>query len=331
MKFGIGIPTCREGLNHPAPFAGPDEIVKLAQMAERLGYYAVWGNDHMVPPPDALNRYPKPPNFYEALISLSYVSRHTERIKLGTGIIVMPLRDPVLLAKQVATLDQFSGGRFMLGVGLGSLRYEFEALYPNRKGVRRGDVLNEGLEALKLLLTQEVASFRGHYYEFQDICITPKPLQNPLPVYISGNNKEVPKRVARWCTGWLIGSITGDAIRERWNMLIPALEEVRRDPSDVDMGAITTLSIGRTHEEAVARHKAAAIPRTRSGSVAKAATGDQGYNFLLGSPSELIEQISEMEEAGLTQCIAQNVAVNTFEEMEEMVQMFGEEVIPAFK
>ncbi len=60
MKFGIGIPTCREGLNHPAPFAGPDEIVQLAQMAERLGFDSIWGNDHMVPPPDALTRYPPP-------------------------------------------------------------------------------------------------------------------------------------------------------------------------------------------------------------------------------------------------------------------------------
>ena len=331
MEFGIGIPTCREGLNHPAPFANPEQIVEMAQLAERVGFDAVWGNDHMVPPADALTRYPKPPNFYEALVSLSFVSRFTQRVRLGTGVIVLPFRDPVLLAKQAATLDQFAGGRLMLGVGLGSLRYEFEILYPKRKGVRRGDMLSEGLEALHLLLTQDVASHQGKYYEFHDVCISPKPLQNPFPVYLSGTNEEVPRRVARWCAGWLVGSTAGDSIKEKWDMLLPALEEAGRDRSEVSMGAITTLSIARTHEEAVRRHDSAAIPRTRTGSVAKDATGDRRYNILLGSPQGLIEQVKEMEEAGLTQCIAQNVAVDTAEEWAEMAQMFGEEVIPAFR
>lgn len=329
MEFGIGIPTCREGLNHPAPFAGPDEIVKMAQLAEKLDYDAIWGNDHTVPPIGALTKYPKPPNFYEAMVSLSYISRFAPKIKIGTGVIVLPIRNPVLLAKQAATLDHFTKGRFLLGVGLGSLRYEFEALFPNKRGTRRGDVLDEGLEALQLLLTQDVASYKGNFYEFDNICITPKPLQQPFPIYTSGNSAAVPKRVAKWCSGWLIGSTTGEAIRERWDMLNAALDEVGRDPNDVMMGAITTLSIGSTREEAINKMESAAIPRTKT-PVTKG-NPKIGYNNLVGSPSELIDQIKTMEEAGLTQCIAQNVAVNTVSEWNEMVQMFGEEVIPAFR
>ncbi len=321
MKFGIGIPTCREGLNHPAPFAGPEEIVKAAQLAEKLGYYAVWGNDHMVPPEGSLTKYPKPPNFYEALISLSYISRFTKTIKLGVGIIVIPQREPVLLAKQAATLDHFSGGRFLLGVGLGSLRYEFEALHPNMKKANRGKMLDEGLEALQLALTKEVVSYKGQYFEFQNVAITPRPYQTPFPIYISGGNPEVPKRVAKWCSGWLVSSTTGETIKQRWEALLPALEEEKRNPAEIDMGAITTLCIGRTHQEAVDKFNKAAIPRK----------GDYMSTYLVGSPSELIDRIGAMGRAGLSQCITQNVAVNTYPELLEQMQLFGEEVIPALK
>ena len=95
------------------------------------------------------------------------------KIPIDIVDVFRPSTEAPELAKQAATLDHFTKGRFLLGVGLGSLRYEFEALFPNKRGTRRGDVLDEGLEALQLLLTQDVASYKGNFYEFDNICITP--------------------------------------------------------------------------------------------------------------------------------------------------------------
>jgi len=291
-------------------------------MAERLGFYSVWGT-----PPDSLTRYSQPPNFYEVFISLAYVAAASDHIRLGTGVTVIPMREPVLLAKQVATLDVFSGGRLLLGVGLGSLRYEFEALNPSRRNLHRGNMLNEGLEALNILLTQNDATFKGKYYEFQGVSLYPKPIQKPLPIYLSGGNPETPNRIARWCTAWLVSSASVEVLRQRWEQLLPALEEQGRDPSEIEMAAITTLCLGRTHEEAVKRYQTAAMPRRRQAQDMERLVAT---NFI-GTPSELIERISEMEKAGLNHCITQNFAVNTFEELTEQVQMYGEEVLPAFK
>ena len=114
---------------YPVPFARPEDVVPTAQLAERVGFDSVWGNDHMTTQRYVQREWPTPPNFYEPLIAFTYVAARTERIKLATGIIVLPMRTMPVLAKQVATLDQLSGGRVILGVGTGAYREEYEALY----------------------------------------------------------------------------------------------------------------------------------------------------------------------------------------------------------
>ena len=161
MRFSVQLPTCTEGLVNPIPFARPADFVRLAQAAERLGYDAVWGNDHVTAAPYVRTKWSEPPSFYEVLITLATVGAHTRRIRLGTAVLVLPLRDPVLLAKQVATLDQLTGGRVVLAVGIGAYREEFAAHWPRRVSARRGDLLDEGLAALRLLLTERTASHAG--------------------------------------------------------------------------------------------------------------------------------------------------------------------------
>ena len=109
MKFSIQLPTCTEGLVNPIPFIEPEKFITVAQEAERLGYDAIWGNDHITPASYVKKKWPDPPNFFEVLITLATVGAHTSRVRLGTALLVLPLRDPVLLAKQVSTLDQFTG------------------------------------------------------------------------------------------------------------------------------------------------------------------------------------------------------------------------------
>src|SRR5207237_215343 len=113
--------------------------------------------------------WPQPPNFYEPLITFAWVAARTERIRLATGIIVLPMRGIPVLAKQVATLDQLSGGRVILGVGTGAYREEYEALFPDAKNVHRGTIVDEGMRALRLLFTERRATFRGTYVHFEEV------------------------------------------------------------------------------------------------------------------------------------------------------------------
>jgi len=142
-------------------------------------------------------RWPEPPNYYEPLVTLTAVATATSRIRVGTCVIVVPLREPVLLAKQIATLDVFSHGRLIFGVGVGAYREEFEATYPGRTQDNRGAIHEEGLEALTRLFRDRRASFNGRYLHFEDIELYPKPVQNPLPMWTSGNTRVAAERAGR--------------------------------------------------------------------------------------------------------------------------------------
>src|SRR3990170_1500716 len=209
MRFSVSIPTCKEGLNMPLPFADEQEIMKIVRAADRLGFYGVWGNDHISAPEYVRKEFSETPRFYELLMTLSYAAAITTRVRLGTCIIVLPMREPVYLAKQVTTLDHLSGGRVMFGVGVGAYREEFEALHPDMKTADRGDMVDESLQCLRLLFDEPRASFAGQYYRFEGIMMHPKPRQSPLPIYVGGNNLNAVRRAARWGHGWLPPSLGG--------------------------------------------------------------------------------------------------------------------------
>ena len=161
MRFGVHIPTCIEGMMYPIPFAKPSDILPTALLCERLGFDSVWGNDHMTTQRYVQQEFAEAPNFFEPLITFSYCASRTTRLRFATGIIVLPMRNMPVLAKQVATLDQLSGGRLILGVGAGAYREEYEALFPDARGVRRGTIVDEGMQALRLLFTERKATCRG--------------------------------------------------------------------------------------------------------------------------------------------------------------------------
>ena len=176
MRFGFPIPNCREGRDNLTGFVGAEEIVRLSQECERLGYDTVWANDFINPPRASRERFDPPPSWYEVFTSLCAVAVKTEKITLGVGLIVMPFREPVILAKQAITLDHFSNGRLLLGLGLGGSRDEFVSIKPKEARAHRGKMLDEGLEAVARLLTQTEASLRanitptGTYRSIPDQC-----------------------------------------------------------------------------------------------------------------------------------------------------------------
>jgi probable F420-dependent oxidoreductase len=332
VRFSVQLPTCTEGLVNPIPFAAPAELVRLAQAAERLGYDGVWGNDHVTAAPYVRQKWSAPPNFYEVLVTLAAVGARTERIHLGTAVIVMPLRDPVLLAKQAATLDRLTGGRLVLGVGIGAYREEFLAQWPRRAGARRGDLLDEGLAALRLLFTEREASFAGTHVAFEKLELHPKPVQQPFPIYVGGHNEAAVARAARLGQGWLPGWRPFPEVRERTALLRRLTAEAGRDPKDVEAAVQFTVNLGRTPEEAARRYRATGMVQHRQ-SLAHSGRDPAlaEANNLIGSPASLLDKLAFLDEAGVDHLCALQFPHDSVTEMLEQMEWFARDVAGVFQ
>ena len=331
MKFSIQLPTCTEGLVNPVPFVNPEAFIHMAEEAERLGYDAVWGNDHITPAAYARQKWPEPPNFYEVLVTLATVGARTTRIRLGTAVLVLPLRDPVLLAKQVSTLDRFTNGRVILGTGIGAYREEFDAQWPRRKAERRGDLLDESLEALQYLFREVDATYEGRHIAFSNIAMRPKPVQDPLPIFVGGHNEAMIGRAARLGQGWLPGWRPFEQIVERVALLRRLTEEAGRPARAVEACSQFTLCIGKTLEEARARYRKTGMVQHR---VSLAHTGRdpalaETHN-LIGSPASILEQVAFLDRAGIDHVCALQFPSDTGTEMLEQIQWLAEEVMKPF-
>ncbi len=332
MKYSVGLPTCMEGMMFPVPFAAPEQVVEVARRAEALGYDSVWGNDHMTTQPYVRGEFAAPPNFWEILITYAFVAAATTRLRVGTGMIVLPLRrDLGVLAKQIATLDQFSGGRLEIGVGIGAYREEFEALHPQWK-VHRGDMVSEGIQALRALFTERRASFEGKYYSFKDVEMFPKPLQARLPLHIGGNSPEGLGRAARYADGWLPACLPVDALRESVERLRELAATHGRDPEGFEIAPQYAVYVGKTHEEAVAKYRQSQMCKHFDSLSASTLKGQGGMDHtainLIGDAAGVIAKAQALKEAGATHLMGLYFAVNTLRELLEQMQVFAEEVIP---
>lgn len=332
MKFSLQLPTCTEGLVNPIPFArAPADFLHLAQEAERLGFDGVWGNDHITAAPYVRDHWKTSPNFYEVLITLATVGALTRKVHLGTAVMVLPLRDPVLLAKQVATLDQMTGGRVRLGVGVGAYREEFLAQWPRKKDARRGDMVDESLAALRLLFTEPSASYSSAHTAFESVEMFPKPVQRPLPIYVGGHNELAVSRAARLGQGWLPGWRPFDEVRERTRLLRRMTAEAHRDPKEVEAAVQFTVVLGRTPEEAAERYR-------RTGMVAhRRSLAHSGRdpalaedNNLIGSPASVLEKLDFLAQSGVDHVCALQFPHDSVDEMLEQMEWFARDVIEVF-
>jgi alkanesulfonate monooxygenase SsuD/methylene tetrahydromethanopterin reductase-like flavin-dependent oxidoreductase (luciferase family) len=246
-------------------------------------------------------------------------------------VIVLPLRDPVLLAKQVATLDRMTGGRVILGVGLGAYREEFEAQWPRRRAARRGDLLDEGLAALRVLFTEREASFAGAHAAFERVEMFPKPVQRPLPVYVGGHNEQAVARAARLGQGWLPGWRPFEEVRARTALLRRLTAEAGRDPRDVEAAVQFTVMLGRTPEEAAARYRKTGMVQHRR---SLAHTGRDPAmaeaNNLIGSPASLLDKLAFLAAAGVDHLCALQFPHESVAEMAEQVEWFARDVVHVF-
>jgi len=206
MRVGINL------LNF-GPGVSADSIGRWGQVVEGLGYHGIFISDHVAITPTVSQRYPEP--YFDALLSLSWLAARTSSIDLGTTVIVLPYRHPILLARQVANLDQLSGGRVILGVGVGNAADEFAALgLPHN---RRGAWSDEMLAAMIAVWTGDgPVTYAGKYINFEQISPI-RPRQQPhAPIWVGGNSERAIRRAVRFGAGWHPINLPVAILRERW-------------------------------------------------------------------------------------------------------------------
>lgn len=335
MRFGLGVPTGTEGLMYPVPFADPDQAVRLAIEAERLGFDGVWGNDHVTTQQYVRAEFDSPPRFYDPYLYLAYVAAETSTLRLATAVTVFAFRNPVVLAKQAATLDQLSGGRFILGVGIGAYREEAEAMWPGMD-IHRGRQAEEYLQALELLFTQRRATFDGEYVKFTDVESFPKPKQSPLPILSGGNAPGSRERAARYGHGWIPALLTPDEIRAGLADITSIAEQYGRQlPTGFDVAPQFSVAIGSSTSDALQRFESSQLFQHMR-SLSKSTLKDQNQDDwtsrnLVGNGEQMLDQVRAYEAAGVTTMSGLLFACNTVEEALDQMAWFAENVIAPYR
>ena len=213
MRIGINLINFGPGVS-------PDSLARSVDLAESLGYHLVMISDHVAITPDVQARYPAP--FYDPFATLAWIAGLTQRVELGTTVIILPYRHPLQTARMVANIDRLSGGRFILGVGVGWARQEFAAL-----GVpfnRRGAMTDDYLAAIKAAWTQDVATYSGPFVSFADVGTSPRPLRSPHPpIWVGGASDAALRRAVVHGDGWHPIKIRVDWLRDHG---LPRLNEI---------------------------------------------------------------------------------------------------------
>jgi probable F420-dependent oxidoreductase len=271
----------------------------------------------------------KPPNFYEPMMVLAAIGSVTTKLKLGTALTVLPMHDPVYLAKQAITLDQMTNGRFIMAVGLGAYREEFLAWGGSRVATaRRGDMMDEGLQALELLFKEDQCSYEGKYYAFKDLEMFPKSKAQPFPLYVGGHNLEAVERAARYGQGWLPGWRPLKEMEERIASLKARAAELGRNPADIEIAPQFSVTVGKTLEEAEKRYMESGLVAHRQ---SLAYTGrdlsHQVIANLVGSPDVILEKVDKLKAIGIDHCSALMFPADTVSEMNDQIEWFATDVM----
>jgi probable F420-dependent oxidoreductase len=296
MKFGVCIPNFGENLS-------PSSVRDVCHAAERLGYSSVWTTDHLVTPAGASSPYG---NILESVSVLAYAAAVTRRVSIGTSIIVLPLREPVLLAKQLATVDQLSGGRLIAGLAVGWWEEEFKALGSGFHD--RGARADEEIDLLRALWTQPVVDYVGRHYKLRDVTFEPKPEQGgALPIWIGGNSPSAVKRAATYGNAWHATSIPFDEFQAR-------VKELRKLAGRREVLATTRMAIDLHAKEP------------------KLSTNPTGERRVLwgGGKEKVKESLREYQSAGLEYLVAYFGDKDGDDYLADMEE-FASAAIPAFR
>lgn len=334
LRLGIGFPTCREGTAYPVPYARAEELIPLARRAEELGFYSLWANDHLTTPHAIRATQDAAPNFYEPIVTCAALAAATTRIKLLLGVVVLPEREVILLAKQIATLDRLSNGRVMMGVGIGGYREEFEAVHPDLKGANRGKMMEEGIEAMRALFAERRTGYKGRYVHFEDVELAPKPVQSPFPFLINAHEDAALRRVGRMGDGWVVAGLAFDRAAAARAVVDAAAREAGRDPAAIELHFQIWLSFGTDHAAAEAKLKRSQHWRrmaSRSPELSENALLERyRAGNLIGNPDEVIAQIRALVAAAGPAHLGVVFLNDTTAELVADMELFSARVMPAF-
>lgn len=236
MKFGHWYASV-------GPFAFPEGAVKLAKTAELVGFESLWTGEHVVVPSAIESTYPYSPDgkmagggqipMAEPFVWHAWVAAQTTTLRLATGVLVLPQRQPLLVAKQAATLAVLSGGRFSLGIGIGWLREEFAALGSNFED--RSARHDEYVAAMRALWANDTTSFSGEYVNFPEVALCPRPPGNRVPVIVGGHTPAAARRAGRVGDGFFPAKGTPESVGELFDIARATAEASGRDPSLLEL------------------------------------------------------------------------------------------------
>ena len=238
MKVGLAFASS-------AAIDGPATI-EICRRAEEVGFESLWGGEHVIIPDEIYSKYPYTEDgkipaepdtpIPDPLIWLAFAAAAAPNLRLGTCILIVPQRNPLVLAKELATLDQLSGGRVELGLGVGWLKEEFEAL-----GVpweRRGARNDEYIEAMKALWQGPHAEFHGDFVDFAPVTCSPRPVNGNIPIIVGGDTERAIARAGRMADGYFPGEGNIDRLRDLISRVKHSAESNNRDPDNVQISAI---------------------------------------------------------------------------------------------
>jgi probable F420-dependent oxidoreductase len=282
------------GLNLPnySRLGNRESMIAIAQRAEELGYSSLWTSDHILIP---ANR-PEPfGNVLETFTTLSFLAARTETIRLGTGILVLPQRDPLLAAKQAATIHHLSGGRFMLGIGVGYITEEYSFLRADFG--RRGQLADEYIQAIRVLFESDHPEYHGQHIDFSQVLFSPRPTPPP-PIVVGGSSAAALKRAATLGDGWYGLRLSPDAVRAA----IGDMNQIGHKPG-------FTLSLRL---------------QTRVGGSVESA---DPATTLHGDPDSIVERVRRYREVGIEHLVIEPVA-SSLSDYRNQITTFAQEIAP---
>ena len=305
MLIGVTVPNA-------GPLARTDALVKLAVDAEEAGFDSVWVVDHLIIPAESAQTYPYARQagmplspdwaFLEPLIALAAIASRTNRVLLGTGVYLLPLRHPLVTAKAAASLDVLSGGRLLLGVGLGWISEEYAAM--GVPWAERGRITDEQIGLLRALWREERPRFEGDYWTLGGFGFEPKPADEHIPILIGGNEAPARRRAARMGDGWHLIDLE------------PAELAIRAEALVVDCAAV-----GRSDRPTLSMYASIAV--------SEHPVADAHRQFpLMGSVDQIAVRLIEYREAGLGHIVLAARGLATIQAYEELFAIIRDEIIP---
>jgi len=299
VKFGVTIPN-NWGV------ADPQQVLEFGPLAESLGFDSVWVMDHLFNTGYIRERLEDKP-YYHPMATLSYLAATTSKVTLGTSVLVLPYHNPVELSKYAATLDQISGGRVTLGVGVGAMTEEFDALGISMR--ERGSLTNECIDIMKELWSSHLPKFQSKRWDFSDLYFSPKPAQPSIPIWVGGASPGAIKRTALRGDGWHPTGVSAEAYALTKREIIDTATAAGRDASKISWSTRVKVEV---HGK----------PSGERGSSRSTLPGDY--------PAKMVADIRAYQHAGVDHIV---LALNSGDvsALKRLMERIAAEVLPEFR